>query len=69
MKALALVVLGAAVAVFYGLETALTFRAEGLSAPVIVKGAICMCGLYLCLRSATRNAPGRPNSPPREESE
>lgn len=69
MKTLALIVLGAAVAVFYGLEAALTFRSTGLSAPVIVKGIICLCGLYLCLRSATRNAPRHSKLPLREDSE
>ena len=57
MRTLLFIVLGAAVAVFYGLETALTFRANGMTAPVVVKAFICLAGLYLCLRNASRDAP------------
>lgn len=54
VKALVLAVIGLVVAGFYALESFLSFQANGLSAPLLVKLLICGAGLYLFVRNVRR---------------
>ncbi|WP_146907262.1 hypothetical protein [Arenimonas daejeonensis] len=53
-KAVVFAIIGVLVAAFYGLESALSFQANGVTAPLFVKLAICGAGVYFCFRNAMR---------------
>jgi hypothetical protein len=59
MKELILVIAGAAIAVFYGLETALAYQVKGLAFSVVGKSIVCLGGLYICLSGAVAGIPRR----------
>jgi hypothetical protein len=63
-KALAFAVIGALVAAFYGLESVLSYQANGFTAPMLVKVAICGVGAYFFLRNAARVRKGASGGPP-----
>lgn len=50
IKALLLTIAGAIVALFYALESFLTFQAGGLAGPLFVKVLICVIGIYVFFR-------------------
>ncbi|MBP3984156.1 hypothetical protein J5837_06905 [Pseudoxanthomonas helianthi] len=45
---------GAIVAVFYGLESYLSFQANGFTAALLLKLLVCAVGAHFCWRSAKR---------------
>jgi hypothetical protein len=47
-------VIGLLVALFYALESFLSFQANGFTAPLLVKLGICGAGIYFFARSARR---------------
>ena len=51
-KALIFAAIGALVAAFYGLESFLSFQANGLTGPLLVKVLICGMGGYFFWRNA-----------------
>ena len=51
-KALLYAVIGFAVAAFYGLESILSYQANGFAAPMLVKIGICGAGVYFFLKNA-----------------
>jgi hypothetical protein len=53
-KALVFAVVGAIVSAFYGLETVLSYQANGFTTPMLIKVAICGVGAYFFLRNAAR---------------
>ena len=64
IKALAFAIIGALVAAFYGLESVLSYQANGSTAPMLVKVAICGIGVYFFLRNAARVGKGGAGNPP-----
>jgi len=54
VKALLFTVFGAIVALFYALESFLSFQANGFTAPLVVKLIICGIGVYFFSRYARR---------------
>ena len=52
--ALLLAIAGAVVAVFYGLESYLSFQASGFTATLLFKLLICAVGAHFCWRNAKR---------------
>lgn len=61
IKALLFTIAGAVVALFYALESFLSFQANGLTAPLLVKLLICGLGAYFFWRNVKRikkSAPG-----------
>jgi hypothetical protein len=60
-KAIAFAVIGALVAVFYGLESALSFQENGFTAPLLVKLGICGAGAYLFVQNLRRARAGAPD--------
>jgi len=53
-KALVLALVGAIVAAFYGVESVLSYQANGFTLPMLVKVAICGGGAWFFLRHAAR---------------
>ena len=54
LKALLFAIFGAVVALFYGLESFLSFQANGFTAPLAVKLLICGIGVYFFSRYVRR---------------
>ena len=54
VKALLFAIFGAIVALFYALESFLSFQANGFTAPLLVKLLICGIGVYFFSRYARR---------------
>jgi hypothetical protein len=63
VKALLFTIIGAIVAIFYALESFLTFQAGGFTAPLLVKLLICGAGIYLFSRNVRRIKSNGPDSP------
>jgi len=53
-KALFLSIVGAAVAVFFALESFLFFQANGIAVPLFVKMLLCAIGIYVFWRNVRR---------------
>jgi hypothetical protein len=64
IKALVFAIIGALVAAFYGLESVLSYQANGFTAPMLVKVAICAAGAYFFLRNAARVRKSSSDAPP-----
>ena len=54
IKALLFSIVGVVVALFYALESFLSFQANGFTVPLIVKILICGIGVYFFLRNVKR---------------
>ncbi len=54
IKALLFAIAGAVVALFYALETFLSFQASGVTMPLLVKLMICGIGVYFFWRNVRR---------------
>ena len=66
-KSILLAIVGAVVALFYGLESFLFFQANGFAAPLLVKLAICGAGVYLFWRNVRPAPASTPSSTPGNE--
>ena len=64
LKALLFTIAGAVVALFYALESFLSFQASGFTTPLLVKLLICGIGVYFFWRNVRRikksNSDGSP---------
>jgi hypothetical protein len=54
IKALLFTIAGVVVALFYALESFLSFQANGFTAPLLVKLLICGLGVYVFVRNIKR---------------
>jgi hypothetical protein len=54
IKALLFTIAGVVVALFYALESFLSFQANGFTAPLLVKLLICGLGAYVFVRNVKR---------------
>lgn len=54
IKALLFAIVGAIVALFYALESFLSFQANGFAPVLLVKLLICGAGVYFCARNVRR---------------
>lgn len=64
VKALVFALVGAVVALFYGLESFLFFQANGFTPVLLVKLLICGVGVYFCVRNAKRIRKAKPAGSP-----
>jgi hypothetical protein len=62
VKYILFALVGLVVALFYALESFLNFQANGFTAPLLVKLALCGVGVYFFWRSA-RQIGSRPSNP------
>ena len=69
VKPLLFAIVGAVVALFYALESFLSFRANGFTAPLLVKLVICAIGAYFFWRNLGRIRKSNRDSSPTLNSE